>query len=134
MPLKIYNTLSKSEEVFEPLNPPTVKMYVCGPTVYDLSHLGHARTYIAFDVVRRYLEFLGYSVIYVVNITDVEDKIIKRAREKGVSPFELAEEYTKEYFKDIEALQIKKADINPKVTEHIEDIIEVVQGLIDKGY
>jgi len=134
LPLKIYNTLSKNEEIFEPLNPPTVKMYVCGPTVYDLSHLGHARTYIAFDVVRRYLEFLGYSVVYVVNITDVEDKIIKRAQEKGVSPFELAEEYTKEYFKDIEALQIKKADINPKVTEHIEDIIEVVQGLIDKGY
>jgi len=120
--------------VFEPLDPPTVKMYVCGPTVYDLSHLGHARTYIAFDVIRRYLEFLGYSVIYVVNITDVEDKIIKRAQEKGVSPFEIAEEYTKEYFKDIEALQIKKADINPKVTEHIPDIIEVVKGLIDKGY
>ena len=134
MTLKIYNTLSKSEEVFEPLDPPTVKMYVCGPTVYDLSHLGHARTYIAFDVIRRYLEFLGYSVIYVVNITDVEDKIIKRAQEKGVSPFEIAEEYTKEYFKDIEALQIKKADINPKVTEHISDIIEVVQVLIDKGY
>lgn len=134
MTLKIYNTLSKSEEVFEPLDPPTVKMYVCGPTVYDLSHLGHARTYIAFDVIRRYLEFLGYSVIYVVNITDVEDKIIKRAQEKGVSPFEIAEEYAKEYFKDIEALQIKKADINPKVTEHISDIIEVVQGLIDKGY
>jgi len=132
--LKIYNTLSKSEEIFEPLDPPTVKMYVCGPTVYDLSHLGHARTYIAFDVVRRYLEVLGYSVIYVVNITDVEDKIIKRSQEKGVSPFKLAEEYTKEYFNDIEALQIKKADLNPKVTEHIQNIIEIVQGLVDKGY
>ncbi len=134
MTLKIYNTLSRTKEIFEPFDPPTVKMYVCGPTVYDLSHLGHARTYIAFDIIRRYLEFLGYSVIYVVNITDVEDKIIRRARERGVSPFEIAEEYTKEYFNDIEALKIKKADINPRVTEHIEDIIEVVQGLINKGY
>ena len=134
MTLKIYNTLSKTKEIFEPFEPPTVKMYVCGPTVYDLSHLGHARTYVAFDMIRRYLEFLGYSVIYIVNITDVEDKIIRRAQERGVSPFEIAEEYTKEYFKDIEALKIKKADINPRVTEHIEDIIEVVQSLINKGY
>lgn len=109
-------------------------MYVCGPTVYDLSHLGHARTYIAFDTIRRYLEFLGYSVIYIVNITDVDDKIIRKARERGVSPFEIAEEYTKEYFKDIKALKVKEADVNPRVTEHIEDIIEVVQGLINKGY
>jgi len=87
--LKIYNTLSRTKEIFQPFDPPTVKMYVCGPTVYDLSHLGHARTYVAFDMIRRYLEFLGYSVIYIVNITDVEDKIIRRAQERGISPFKL---------------------------------------------
>jgi len=134
MVLHMYNTLSGMEEVFEPFNPPLVKMYVCGPTVYDETHLGHARTYVAFDVIRRTLECLGYEVFYVQNITDIDDKIINRAERDGVTAGEVAERYTETYFRDMDALGVRRADVHPKVTEHIEDIIEAVARLIDMGF
>jgi len=132
--LKVYNTLSKKLEEFKPLEDNLVKIYVCGPTVYDYTHIGHARTYISFDVIVRYLKYKGYNVKYVVNITDIDDKIIRRARELGISPQELARKFEKEFFEDMEALGLLKADYYPRVTDHIEDIIKVVEKLIEKGY
>ncbi len=131
--LRVYSTLSRSKEVFEPFNPPLVKMYVCGPTVYDETHIGHARTYVAFDVIRRVLELFGYEVLYVQNITDIDDKIINRAEAEGVTPSKIAERYTASYFRDMDALNIRRADIQPKVTEHIDDIIEAIAQLIERG-
>jgi len=132
--LKVYNTLSKKLEEFKPLEDKLVKIYVCGPTVYDYTHIGHARTYVSFDVIVRYLKYKGYRVKYVVNITDIDDKIIRRARELGISPQELARKFEKEFFEDMEALGLLKADYYPRVTEHIEDIIKVVKKLVEKGY
>ncbi len=134
MVIKIYNTMTKKKEVFEPLEDKIVKMYVCGPTVYDYSHLGHARTYIIFDIIRRYLEYRGYKVKLVINITDIDDKIIKRAKELGITPKDLAERMTKEFFKDIEALKIKPATYYPRATETIPEIIKLIEKLIKKGY
>ncbi len=131
--LKVYNTLSRRLEPFEPLRPGIVKMYVCGPTVYDYSHLGHARTYVAFDVIKRYLRLKGYDVFHVQNITDIDDKIIKRAQERGVSWKEIADYYTRDYLEALEKLNIT-VHVHPRVTEHISDIIEFIQALIDKGY
>ncbi|MCD6381025.1 MAG: cysteine--tRNA ligase [Candidatus Odinarchaeota archaeon] len=132
--LRIYNTLTKRVESFEPLEPPTVKMYVCGPTVYDYSHLGHARTYVFFDSFYRYLKKLGYHVLYIQNITDIDDKIIRRSIEEGRSSKEVADEFLEEYMKDMDALGIKRALHYPRVTEHIEDIIKVIEGIIKNGY
>jgi len=131
--LRVYNTLTRRLEVFEPFEPNVVKMYVCGPTVYDYSHLGHARTYVAFDVIKRYLVLKGYDVIHVQNITDIDDKIINRARSEGVSWKDIADRYIKDYLEALEKLNIH-VHIHPRVSEHINEIIEFIQDLIDKGY
>ncbi|NJE75869.1 cysteine--tRNA ligase [Thermococcus sp. ES12] len=134
MAIRVYNTLTKRKEEFRPLRDNEVRMYVCGPTVYDYTHLGHARTYIAFDVIRRYLEHRGYTVLMVMNFTDIDDKIIKRANETGEDPKELAERFLRYFLEDMKALKVKPADIYPRVTEHIEDIIEFVRKLQERGY
>ncbi len=131
--MKVFNTLSGQKEEFLPQGD-EVKMYVCGITPYDEAHLGHAMSYIIFDVIRRYLQFRGYKVKYVQNITDIDDKIINRANILGISTGELAKKFTDSYFADIDALNIGQADIYPRATEEIPKIIEVIQGLVDKGY
>jgi cysteinyl-tRNA synthetase len=131
--MKVYSTLSGQKEEFSPQSD-EVKMYVCGVTPYDDAHIGHAMSYIVFDVIRRYLRFRRYKVKYVQNITDIDDKIIDRANKFGVSPGELAGKYTDSYFEDMDALNIERADIYPRATEEIPKIIEVIQGLIAKGY
>ncbi len=131
--MKIYNTLSGQKEKFLPQGD-EVKMYVCGVTPYDDAHLGHAMSYIIFDVIRRYLRFRGYKIKFVQNVTDIDDKIIDRANRLGISTHELAENFTKRYFEDMEALNVRLADINPRATEEIPRMIEVIQGLIDKGF
>ncbi|MEQ9715024.1 MAG: cysteine--tRNA ligase [Candidatus Asgardarchaeum sp.] len=133
MSIKIYNYLTKTKEEFKPLNSPLVKMYVCGPTVYDHSHVGHARTYIAFDVIRRYLEYRGYRVKYVMNITDIDDKIIKKANALNVSYAEVSTKYLLSFFEDLHSLNIKPADVHPLATAHIPDMIELIERLIKKG-
>lgn len=130
--MRAYNTLTKREEELK-LNK-TVKIYVCGITAYDYSHIGHARSSVFFDTLRRYLEYKGYNVIYVQNFTDVDDKIIRRAVSENKTQKEIAEKYIQEYFKDMESLNVKKADFHPKVTENIDEIIDAVKKLIDKGY
>ncbi len=131
--MKVYNTLSRKKEEFLPQGD-VVKMYVCGVTPYDDSHIGHGMSYIIFDVIRRYLQFRGYKVKYVQNITDIDDKIIDRANQIGISPRELAEKYIASYFEDMDALNVGRADIYPRVTEEIPKLTEVIQGLVDKGY
>ncbi len=131
--MKAFNTLSGQKEEFLPQGD-EVKMYVCGVTPYDDCHIGHAMSYIIFDVIRRYLQFRGYKVKYVQNITDIDDKIIDRANQLGISTRELAERFIDRYFADMDALNIGRADIYPRATEEIPKIIEVIQGLIDKGY
>jgi len=134
MVLKIYNSLSRKVEVFEPLEKNRVRVYVCGPTVWDYSHIGHARTYIAFDTFLRYLRYRGYETKYVVNITNVDDKIINRAKEVKEDPLKLAERFERIFFEDMEALGVDKADAYPRVTEHMQDIVKLIQVLIEKGY
>jgi len=131
--MKVHNTLSGKKEDFLPQGD-EIKMYVCGVTPYDESHIGHAMSYIIFDVIHRYLEYRGYKVKYVQNVTDIDDKLIDRANRLGATVSELAEKYTARYFEDMDALNIERADIYPRATEEIPKIIEVVQGLIDKGY
>ncbi|MBM3118637.1 MAG: cysteine--tRNA ligase, partial [Chloroflexi bacterium] len=131
--MKVFSTLSGRKEEFRPKGE-MVNIYVCGVTVYDDCHIGHAMSYVIFDVIRRYLEFKGYKVKHVQNFTDIDDKIINRAQQLGVSSAELAEKYIQEYFNDMDALNIKRAHVYPKATEEIPKIIEVIQGLIDKGY
>jgi len=131
--MRLYNTLSGQKEEFEPLGE-EVGMYVCGITPYDTCHIGHAMSYIVFDVVRRYLEFKGYKVKHVQNFTDVDDKIIARANELGISPQELAERFIAQYFEQMDALNVKRAHIYPKATEEIAAIIEVISGLVQKGH
>jgi len=131
--MKVFNTLSGQKEEFLPQGD-EAKMYVCGVTPYDNCHIGHAMSYIIFDVIRRYLRFRGYKVKYVQNITDIDDKIIDRATKLGITPAELAQKYTDSYFEDMDALNIERADIYPRATGEIAKIIEVIQGLIDKGY
>jgi cysteinyl-tRNA synthetase len=132
--LKVFNSLSRKKEAFKPIAPPEVYMYVCGPTVYGPGHIGHARTYIAFDIIRRYLEYKGYSVVYVVNITDIHDDMIKKAGEEGITIFELAEKNIPLFFRDIKELGIKDATCYPRVTETIPEIIEMVKTLEEKGF
>jgi cysteinyl-tRNA synthetase len=131
--VKVFNTLSVKKETFQP-QASEVKMYVCGVTPYDECHLGHAMSYIIFDVIRRYLRFRGYQVRYVQNVTDIDDKIIERASKRGVPAAELAQKYTDSFFKDMDALNIERADIYPRATGEIAKITEVIQGLIDKGH
>jgi len=130
----ITNTMTGRKEEFKPLEDRTVKMYVCGPTVYDHAHIGHARSAVVFDVIRRWLEYRGYRVIYVRNYTDVDDKIIKRANEEGISWKEVAEKYIASYEEDMKALNVKEPTYKPRVTEHIREIVEMIDGLIEKGY
>ena len=125
--LKIFNDLTQEKEEFISLEKNKVKIYVCGPTVYDDCHIGHARSFIAFDVVRRYLEYLGYDVTYVMNFTDIDDKMINRANEEKVSVSELAERYIKSFFEDVEKLNIKRADFHPKATEVIPEMIKIIK-------
>ncbi|MGZ4138622.1 MAG: cysteine--tRNA ligase [Actinomycetota bacterium] len=134
MALVVYNTRSRSKEPFEPITPGRVGMYVCGPTVYDEPHLGHARAALAFDVIRRTLEALGNQVTYVQNITDVDDKILNRAAEEGVSPWEIAERYTRLYEDEMRRLGVRAPSITPKATAHITDMIALIVRLIDAGY
>ena len=129
--LKIYNTLTKSKKEFKPIKPGKIGMYVCGVTVYDLCHIGHARTFVNFDVIVRYLRYSGYDVKYVRNITDIDDKIIKRANERGIAAKDLAEQFIVEMHKDFDALNIKRPDIEPRATDNIKEIISIVQKLID---
>jgi cysteinyl-tRNA synthetase len=132
--LRIYSTLAGEKEEFIPLQKGLVRIYVCGPTVYDYSHLGHARSIISFDIIRRYLEWKGYRVLYVSNFTDIDDKMIDRAKREGVTIFELADRFIKQYFKDFDALNVRRATIHPRATEHIMDMIEFIQALIEKGF
>jgi cysteinyl-tRNA synthetase len=134
MALVLYNTLSRRKELFEPLTPGQVKMYVCGVTVYDLSHLGHGRTYIVWDVVRRYLTWRGYAVIYVQNFTDIDDKIIRRAQEKNRPWQEVVETNIKAYEEDMAALNILKPDVTPRATEYLPEINSFIEGLVRKEY
>jgi len=132
--LKVFNTLTGRKEEFVPMDGERVRMYVCGPTVYDFIHIGNARSFVAFDVIRRYLEYKGYEVIYVSNLTDVDDKTIKRSEEMGISLQQLGEKFGDAYFKDSAKLNIKKPGVNPRATQHISEIIDLIQTLIDKGY
>ncbi|MCB0165210.1 MAG: cysteine--tRNA ligase [Anaerolineae bacterium] len=144
MTLRVYNYLSRQEETFEPLHPGFVGMYVCGPTVYGDAHIGHAKAYITFDVVHRYLEYLGYRVRYVQNITDVghlvgdgdegEDKIGRQARVERVEPMEIVESYTHNYFRDMDVLNVRRPDISPRASGHVPEQIELAQDLIAKGH
>jgi len=132
--IRIYNTMTREKEVFVPQTPGKVNMYVCGPTVYDYIHIGNARPAIFFDVVRRYFEAVGYEVNYIVNFTDVDDKLIRKAQELGSTVPEVAEKYIAAYNEDIEALGVRKATVNPRVMHHIPEIIAFIEGLIAKGY
>ncbi len=141
MSLTIYNVLSRDKEVFKPIHKELVTMYVCGPTVYDNSHLGHAKTYVSFDVVVRWLRYSGYKVRYVQNITDVghllddgEDRILKGARRERVEPMEIVERYMRSYFEDMDALGVTRPDISPRASAHIPEQIEMIQELLAKGF
>ncbi len=134
MGLRIYNTLTRQKEPFEPLTPGQVGMYACGITAYDLSHIGHARSALVFDVIRRYFEFNGYRVVFVRNFTDVDDKIIKRAEQEGGSVGEVSERYIAEYQKDMESLGILPADVEPKATEYIPQMIALIERLLGRGF
>jgi cysteinyl-tRNA synthetase len=132
--MRIYNTLTKRKEEFKPLEEGKVKMYVCGPTVYNLIHIGNARPMMVFDTVRRYMMYKGYEVNYVSNFTDVDDKIIKAANEEGVEPSVISERYIEECKKDMESLNVMPATTHPKATEEIDGMLDMIQTLIDKGY
>jgi cysteinyl-tRNA synthetase len=134
MTLTIYNTMTRKKEQFETLDPGKVRLYVCGPTVYDKAHVGHAMSSIVFDVIRRYLEHKGYDVQHVMNYTDVDDKVILRAQDLGVDPLDLAEQYIDEYDQHLKELNVLPAHVFPRVSTEIEAIIGVIKGLMDKGY
>lgn len=132
--MKIYNTLTRKKEEFVPIDENEIKIYVCGPTVYNYFHIGNARPFVVFDTLRKYLEYKGKNVKFVQNFTDVDDKIINKAREEGLKAGEVSEKYIAEYYKDAAALNVSKATVHPKVTENMNEIIAFVQNLIDKGY
>ena len=132
--LKIYNTLTNQKEEFKPLVPGNISMYVCGPTVYNYIHIGNARSTVAFDTVRRYFEYRGFDVNYVSNFTDVDDKIINRANEEGLTPEQIADKYIEAFYEDTDALNVKRATKNPRVMENMEDIIQFVSDLVDKDF
>lgn len=130
----IYNTMSRKKELFVPQKEGQVSMYACGPTVYNFFHIGNARPFIVFDTLRRYLEYRGYQVTFVQNFTDIDDRMIRRANEEGITVKELGDRFIKEYYTDADALGVKRASVNPRATEHIQDIIDLVQTLVDKGH
>ncbi|MGF1694709.1 cysteine--tRNA ligase [Vibrio kyushuensis] len=132
--LKIYNTLTRQKEEFKPINAGKIGMYVCGVTIYDLCHIGHGRTFVSFDVVSRYLRYLGFDLNFVRNITDIDDKIIKRAAENGESCDSLTERLIAEMHEDFDALNMKRPDVEPRATEYIQEIIELVEKLIERGF
>jgi cysteinyl-tRNA synthetase len=135
MVLKVFNTLTRRKETFKPMHGKQVKMFVCGQTVYDDAHVGHAKTYVQFDIIVRWLKHLGYDVFYAQNITDVDDKIIKRAQEKRVEPLSLAKHYTQRFLKDMEALKVKRnINLFPITSDYIPQMIEQIKTLIEKGY
>ena len=133
MAIRIYNTLFKEKQAFKPLQEGKVGMYVCGPTVYDSCHIGHARSVVVFDVIFRYLKAKGFEVTYVRNFTDVDDKIINRANELNIRPAELAEKYINEFYHDMDGLNVERATHEPRATEHIDPIIRVIETLMAKG-
>ncbi|MBX3064070.1 MAG: cysteine--tRNA ligase [Anaerolineae bacterium] len=139
--IKVFNVLGRQKVEFQPINPGKVNMYVCGPTVQNYAHLGHARTYISFDVVVRYLRYIGYDVLYVQNITDVghlldtgEDRIVKAARQQAVKPMQIVEFFARSYFSDMDALGVQRPDISPRASGHIPEQIEMIEELIEKGH
>ncbi|MGQ2376544.1 cysteine--tRNA ligase [Companilactobacillus zhachilii] len=132
--LKIFNTLTREKEEFKPITPNQVNMYVCGPTVYNYIHIGNARSIVAFDTVRRYLEFLGYDVKFVSNFTDVDDKMIKEANKEGITVPEVADRFIKAFYEDIAAINVQKATINPRATDNIQEIIDFIKDLVAKDY
>ena len=131
---RLYNTYTRTKEVFEPACPPLVGMYVCGPTVYAKAHIGHAMSALVFDIIRRYLEYRGYVVRHVMNFTDVDDKIILRANEKGMDPFKLGEMYIHEFENHLRDFNILPASVNPRATQEMDQILTMIQGLVDKGF
>ncbi len=132
--LIIYNTLTRKKEEFIPINPNEVRMYVCGPTVYDYFHIGNARSFIMADVLRRYLEYKGYKVNYIMNLTDIDDKIIKKSNEEKIEAKKISEKYTQAFFEDLEKLKVKRATLYPKATEHVEEIINFIKQLEKSGF
>ena len=132
--LRFYNTLTKKIDEFKPLNPPNVTMYICGPTVYDFFHVGNARTFVLADVIRKYLEYKGFKVKFAMNLTDIDDKIIKKSNEENISINDIAKKYTDAFFEDLERLKIKGATLYPKATEHLETIIKMIESLVEKGF
>ncbi len=132
--MKLYNTMRQRKEDFVPIRPGKVHMYACGPTVYDYFHIGNARPFIVFDVLRRFFEYIGYEVTFVQNFTDVDDKIINRSHTEGISPKEVAEKYIAEYFVDADALGVRRADVHPRVSENMPEIIDFIATLVDKGH
>ena len=132
--MRIFNTMTRQKEEFIPNNPDEVKIYACGPTVYNYIHIGNARPLCVFDVLRRYLEYRGYNVKFVQNFTDVDDKIIKRANEEGITFEEVSKKYIEEFWTDANGLNFKKASVHPKATENIDEIINIIKTLEEKGY
>jgi cysteinyl-tRNA synthetase len=132
--LKIFNTMTREKEEFKPITPNEVHMYVCGPTVYNYIHIGNARSIVAFDTVRRYLEFLGYKVKFVSNFTDVDDKMIKEANREGITVPEVADRFIKAFYEDIDAINVQRATINPRATDNIPEIIDFIKDLVAKDY
>ncbi len=131
--LKVYNTLTRHLDDFEPIHPGRVNMFVCGPTVYDVSHIGHGKSYVAYDIIARYLRKKGYSVFFVLNITDIDDKIINRAKETGEDPLKLSERYAQAFYKDMKDLHVTSVNLYAKASDYIPEIINQIQGLVDKG-
>ncbi|ARU61047.1 cysteine--tRNA ligase [Tumebacillus avium] len=134
MSIQVYNSLTRQKELFQSIEPGKVKMYVCGPTVYNYFHIGNARPFVVFDMIRRYFEYKGYEVNYVQNFTDVDDKIIKRGHEEGLTPQEVADKYIDSYFADADALHVRRATAHPRVTEEMREIIEFIEDLIQRGH
>lgn len=134
MSIRVYNTYTRKKEDFKPISDKKVRMFVCGPTVYDFSHLGHARTYIAYDVIARWLRYRGFDVFYLMNITDIDDKIIKRAKEESEDPLKLARRFEESFFKDIASLGINTINVYARASEHIPEIIDQIKRLIEKGF
>lgn len=133
MSIQLFNTLTRKKETFRPLEKQRVKMYVCGPTVYNYIHIGNARPAIVFDVLRNYLEYKGYDVTYIQNYTDVDDKLIKRAAELDEAVPVVAKRFIQAYTEDMEALGVRPADVHPSVSDHMEEIIRFIEALIEKG-
>src|SRR3989338_1331440 len=131
MPLKLYNTLTRKKEAFKPIKDKIVKLYTCGPTSYDFAHIGNFRAYICSDILKRYLKYKGFKVKHVMNITDVDDKTIKGANKEGISLGEYTQRYERAFFEDLESLNIDKADIYPRATEHIKEMAAIIKRLLD---